>query len=106
LKPSSSIVRTALLLAASALALTGCETGRTTKLHGEYLMLNDVSARPTPHHEALQAIGIPPVPGSPTGAGSDGYQPLSDSAARQSPGAEEGKAAAPRTAWSNGFVRQ
>jgi hypothetical protein len=103
---SVSIVRTGLLFALSALAVTGCETGRTTKLHGAYLELSDVSTHPTPHYDAAQISGIPPVPGSPTGAGADGYQPLSDSDARKGPGAEEGKASAPRTGWSNGFVRQ
>jgi hypothetical protein len=82
----------ALMIAASGLLLaTGCETGRTNKVHAAWQMASDETTVGQPEMaNAAPATGQPPVPGSPTAAGPDGLQPQEDSAARQSPGAEEG----------------
>ncbi|HTV13419.1 MAG TPA: hypothetical protein VME68_01815 [Acidobacteriaceae bacterium] len=93
--------------AVASLALTGCETGRVNKLHAPADTISDVAT--TPHPDAQYAsvsTGNPPVPDSPTAAGPDGLQPLNDSAARKSPGAEEGKATPPREQAKDPFIRQ
>ena len=78
--------------------LAGCETGRVNKTHAHWERANDVST--TSYADWVQpnetvAMGIPPVPGSPTAAGANGLQPILDSQARVSPGAEEAMAARP-----------
>jgi hypothetical protein len=85
------------------LAIAGCETGRTNKVHAEWQKVSDVSTtgkpKPSPAIEMKAEVrhGQPPVPGSPTAAGEDGNQPLDDMDARPSPATERGEAAPPRT---------
>ena len=90
-----------------ALAVTGCETGRTDKAHAHWQMVADVNTttkpKPSPGSEDKQGAqataevkGQPPVPGSPTAAGEDGNQPADDKDARPSPATERGEAAPPR----------
>ena len=83
----------ALMIAASGLLLaTGCETGRTNKVHASWQMMSDETTVGQPEMaNAATATGQPPVPGSPTAAGPDGLQPQHDNEARQSPGADEGR---------------
>jgi hypothetical protein len=93
--------------AAASLPLTGCETGRVNKLHSPADTVSDVTTVPHPDAEyASISTGNPPVPGSPTAAGPDGLQPTNDSAARKSPGAEEGKETPPRRQIPDRFIRQ
>jgi hypothetical protein len=95
------------VLCAAALALTSCETTRANKLHSSADMISDVTTVPHPDQQfASIATGIPPVPGSPTAAGTDGLQPLNDSQARISPGAEEGKPTPPRQQEPDRFLHQ
>jgi hypothetical protein len=102
-----SVVQAGSLLALGILMMTGCETGRGTKLHARFLHLSDTTTVPSRSSEPVQvAVSNPLVPGSPTASGEDGRQPLNDSDARKAAGAEEGKAALPRTNLSNGFIRQ
>ncbi|HZY62437.1 MAG TPA: hypothetical protein VFE38_07920 [Edaphobacter sp.] len=85
--------RAMLIAAAAGLIFTaGCETGRTNKDHAAWQRANDLTTTGKPEMaKAAPATGQPPVPGSPTAAGEDGLQPLNDSEARPSPGAEEGR---------------
>lgn len=93
--------------AAASLALTGCETSRVNKLHSAADTVSDVTTVPHPDTQyASVSTGNPPVPGSPTAAGPDGLQPMNDSAARKSPGAEEGKPTPPRAQEKDPFIRQ
>jgi hypothetical protein len=95
------------LCAAASLALTGCETGRVNKLHSPADAVSDVTTVPHPDQQfASVSTGNPPVPGSPTAAGPDGLQPMNDSRARKSPGAEEGKETPPREQQKDPFIRQ
>jgi hypothetical protein len=92
----SSFLRVAFVAATGLLLITGCETGRTNKDHAPWQAVSDESTTGKPEMAtAAPAAGQPPVPGSPTAAGADGLQPLNDSEARQSPGAEEGRASPP-----------
>jgi hypothetical protein len=94
-------------LALGTLLLNGCETGRANKLHARADLVSDPTTIPNPNPQyASVDTGNPPVPGSPTAAGPDGMQPLNDSAARKSPGTEEGMAMAPRRQPVDAFVRQ
>lgn len=83
----------ALMIAATGLLLaTGCETGRTNKIHAAWQMTSDETTVGRPQMaNAAPATGQPPVPGSPTAAGPDGLQPQNDNEARRSVGAEEGR---------------
>lgn len=102
-----SVVWTGSLLALGILMMTGCETGRGTKLHARYLHLSDsTTIAPRSFDTVEVALRNPPVPGSPTASGEDGHQPLNDRDARKALGSEEGKASPPRTTVSNGFIRQ
>ena len=96
-----------LIAAATGFVATGCETGRTNKLHSPLLHLSDetTTGKPDPAYVA-NGEGIPPVPGSPTAAGADGKQPFDSSWARPSPGAEHGSAAPPAKQNKDPFVRQ
>jgi hypothetical protein len=99
--------RTLLLIPAALLLVTGCETGRTIKAHSSWLMLSDESTTGKPDlAKAAPATGQPPVPGSPTAAGADGLQPMNDSEARQSVGAEEGRPTPPWVQKKDPFERQ
>ncbi len=98
-----------LVLAAAVVATfaTGCETGRVNKSHSAVDHINDLTTTGHPDTSlAASAEGLPPVPGSPTAAGADGKQPWNDSEARQSPGVEEGHAAAPNHHHAEAFERQ
>jgi hypothetical protein len=100
---------TAYFLSAALICLiaTGCETTRVNKLHAPFEYTSDITTTPHPDPKfASIATGIPPVPGSPTGAGSDGTQPLNDSQARTSPGSEKGWPTAPREQPQSRFIRQ
>jgi hypothetical protein len=91
----------------TTLALTGCETTRGNKLHAPFEHVSDVTT--TPHQNpkfASIATGIPPVPGSPTAAGTDGLQPSNDGEARKDPGAEKGIPMYPREQSKDRFIRQ
>ncbi len=99
--------RTLLLAAAALLLVTGCETGRTNKVHSEWQAVSDETTTGKPElANAAPATGQPPVPGSPTAAGTDGLQPMDDSQARQSVGAEEGRPTPPREQKKDPFERQ
>jgi|SRR5271170_2198543 len=97
----------ALAVAAAGVFATGCETGRTNKLHSEALRINDVTTtgKQDPNY-AANGDGIPPVPGSPTAAGADGKQPYNSADARPSPGSELGDAAPPGEQKKDPFIRQ
>jgi hypothetical protein len=95
------------VLCAASMALTGCETTRVNKLHSAPDMVSDITTVPHPDPQfASVATGNPPVPGSPTAAGPDGLQPVNDSEARKSPGAEEGMETPPREQEPDRFLRQ
>jgi hypothetical protein len=98
-----------LVLATAVIAtLTiGCETGRGNKLHRELDHINDVTTTGQPDPNlAVNAEGQPPVPSSPTAAGTDGKQPFHDADARPSPGVEDGIATPPNRLSHDAFVRQ
>ena len=102
-----TIVRALLLTSTALLLITGCETTRTNKVHASWQMLSDESTTGKPDlSKAAPATGLPPVPGSPTAAGSDGLQPMNDNEARRSPGAEEGRPTPPWVAKKDPFERQ
>jgi hypothetical protein len=89
------------------LALTGCETGRSNKLHASFEAASDISTTPHPNAKfASVSTGIAPIPGSPTAAGPDGLQPFNDGEARKSPGSEKGIPMAPREQPKDKFIRQ
>lgn len=91
----------------AACTLNGCETGRINKLHSRFEASSDLTTVPHPQPEyASVSTGIPPVPGSPTGAGPDGLQPPNDNQARKSPGAEKGMPMWPRMQPKDKFIRQ
>jgi hypothetical protein len=99
--------RTLLLTGAALLLVTGCETGRTNKAHASWQLVSDDGTTGKPDlSKAAPATGQPPVPGSPTAAGPDGLQPLNDSEARQSVGAEEGRPTPPWVQKKDPFERQ
>jgi hypothetical protein len=99
--------RTLLLTGAALLLVTGCETGRTNKVHSSWQAVSDETTTSKPDlAKAAPATGEPPVPGSPTAAGPDGLQPMDDSQARQSAGAEEGRPTPPREQKKDPFERQ
>lgn len=98
-----------LVLATAVIAtlITGCETGRGNKRHFHADHISDVTT--TDKQDAnlpANPEGLPPVPGSPTAAGSDGKQPYNDADARPSPGVEGGMAAAPNHNHADAFQRQ
>lgn len=96
-----------LTAAVICLIATGCETTRVNKLHASFEYASDIATTPHPDPKfASIATGIPPVPGSPTGAGADGTQPVNDSQARISPGSERGWPTAPREQAPARFIRQ
>ncbi|MBT9329450.1 hypothetical protein [Paracidobacterium acidisoli] len=102
-----SVVLSGSLLALAVLVMTGCETGRTIKLHSPHLLISDVTTVPAPRQpNAQDSVRIPLVPGSPTASLESGIQPIQDRNARHSLGTEGGKSAVPHTNWSNGFIRQ
>lgn len=102
--PFSSIVA---FCALGLLVLGGCETGRTNKAHARAEATSDLTTTGKPQPgPAAQATGQPLVPGSPTAAGPDGKQPLNDSEARKSPGAEDVMASAPRRQPKDRFQHQ
>jgi hypothetical protein len=87
-----TLVRTTLIAAAGLFLITGCETGRTNKVHSQWQSVSDeTTTGKAEMANAAPATGQPPVPGSPTAAGPDGLQPMDDSQARNGPGAEEGR---------------
>ncbi len=89
------------------LVATGCETTRGNKEHSPLLLVSDLTT--TGHQDDAYPAnpeGQPPVPGSPTAAGSDGRQPYHDDEARSSPGVEGGMAAAPAQQPRDSFQRQ
>ena len=96
-----------LVAAAAGWVATGCETGRTNKLHSPALHVSDetTTGKPDPAYVA-NGEGIPPVPGSPTAAGANGKQPFDSGWARSSPGAEHGSAAPPAQQNKDRFIRQ
>ena len=103
---AATVVLSAGVLCA-ALAVCGCETGRVNKLHSGFESVADVSTAPHPEQQyASVKTGNPPVPGSPTAAGPDGRQPVNDSQARTSTGAEHGVPMAPRRQPKDPFIRQ
>lgn len=100
-------VTAGLLAGLGVLAVTGCETGRVTKLHSGFETASDLTTAPHPEKQyASVDTGNPPVPGSPTAAGPDGRQPVNDSGARVSPGSDEGIPMAPRRQPVDQFVSQ
>ena len=102
-----TFARAFLFTAAGLLLITGCETGRTNKVHAEWQEISDMNTTGKPDlSKAAPATGQPPVPGSPTAAGPDGLQPMDDSQARASVGAEEGKPTPPWTQKKDPFERQ
>lgn len=92
---------------AAGLFATGCETGRTSKAHSAFEMISDdtTTGKQDPSYVA-NAQGIPPVPGSPTGAGADGKQPYNSGWARSGPGSEYGMATPPAKQDKDRFIRQ
>ena len=101
-----SISRAVLVVASGLLFITGCETGRTNKDHATWQAVSDETTTGKPEMASAAVTGQPPVPGSPTAAGADGLQPLNDSEARQSPGAEEGRPTPPNRNVKDAFERQ
>lgn len=98
-----------LVLAAtlSGLFVTGCETGRTNKLHSPLLSVSDETTTGKQDPDLVgNPEGRPPVPGSPTAAGPDGKQPYDSAYARSGPGAEHGTATPPAEQEKDRFVRQ
>ena len=99
--------RTILSAALVCLVSTGCETTRVNKNHAHFEPVSDITTTPHPDPKyASVSTGIPPVPGSPTAAGPAGLQPLNDSEARNSPGAEKGVPTPPRQQAQDRFIRQ
>jgi hypothetical protein len=78
------------LFAGAGLLSSGCETGRTNKVHAEWQHLSDATTTSKPESTQKLEAGEnqPPVPGSPTAAGPDGNQPLNDSEALTRHGSE------------------
>lgn len=101
------VLASGLIGVAGILVLAGCETGRVNKLHSSFETVSDITtvAHPNPQYASI-ATEIPPVPGSPTAAGSDGMQPLNDSQARKDPGAEKGIPMWPRMQPRDSFLHQ
>lgn len=107
MRSAKSITSAALLAALCVFVFTGCETTRVNKLHSAFDSVSDITTTPHPDLKyASVSTGIPPVPGSPTGAGADGTQPWHDSQARKSPGSEKGKPTPPREQVRDSFIRQ
>lgn len=104
---SATAFLSAALFALCVFALAGCETGRSNKLHSPLDVVADITTTPHPDLKfASISTGIPPVPGSPTAASSDGTQPLKDYQARVDPGAEKGIPIFPREQPVDRFIRQ
>ena len=102
-----AVFASAALFAVSILALTGCETTRTNKLHSRFESASDVTTVPHPNPKfASVSTGIPPVPGSPTAASPDGLQPANDGQARSGPGSDEGIPMNPREQPKDKFLHQ
>jgi len=97
----------ALAGAVAGLLVSGCETGRTYKMHSETAHVSDITTtgKPDPRYVG-NPEGQPPVPGSPTAAGADGKQPFDSTYARSSAGAEHGSAAPPAEQVKDTFERQ
>lgn len=98
-----------LVLAAGAalLLMTGCETGRTSKLHRDITAVSDETTSGKQDTAFVgDPEGQPPVPGSPTAAGPNGKQPYDDLQARAGLGAEEGIAPPPARQSKDSFQRQ
>ncbi|HEX3472040.1 MAG TPA: hypothetical protein VHT28_12735 [Silvibacterium sp.] len=96
-----------LATAVSGLFVTGCETGRTNKLHSPLMSVSDETTTGKQDPDFVgNTEGQPPVPGSPTAAGPDGKQPYDSAYARSSPGAEHGMATPPDEQVKDRFVRQ
>jgi hypothetical protein len=95
------------LVVVAGLLGAGCETGRTSKGHSPALHISDetTTGKQDPNYVA-SGEGIPPVPGSPTAAGSDGKQPYDSGWARSGPGAEYGSAPPPAEQIKDHFIRQ
>lgn len=93
--------------AVAGLLVSGCETGRTYKLHTDAAHVSDetTTSKPDPNYVG-NGEGQPPVPGSPTAAGVDGKQPFDSAYARPSPGAEHGIATPPSEQAKDSFERQ
>lgn len=107
MRSAKALLTAGVVCALASLTLTGCETGRSNKLHSKYDTVSDVTTVPHPDPQyASIATGIPPVPGSPTAAGPDGLQPINDNQARTSPGTEKGFPSAPRQQPPYKFIRQ
>lgn len=107
MKSARALVSAGLLCGLAVFTLSGCETGRVNKLHAPFEHASDVTTVPHQNPKfSTVSDGIPPVPGSPTAAGSNGMQPSNDSEARKSPGAEHGKATPPREQEPDKFIRQ
>lgn len=107
MRSATAFLSAGLVGALALLPLSGCETGRTNKLHSHFESTSDVATVPHPQSQfASVKTGIPPVPGSPTAAGPDGRQPRNDSEARKSPGTEKGTPTAPRQQPKARFIRQ
>ena len=86
----------ALAAAVTATLVTGCETGRYNKQHPHFNHVSDVTTTGHPNPAlAADAEGQPPVPDSPTAAGTNGKQPFNDNEARATTGVEDGRAASP-----------
>ncbi len=97
----------ALAAAVVATLTTGCETGRGNKRHFYADHMSDVTTTGKQDTAFVaNPEGLPPVPGSPTAAGTDGKQPYNDAEARSGPGVEGGIAAAPNEHHEDAFQRQ
>lgn len=104
---SAAWLTSATLVLLGVFVLTGCETTRVNKRHAAFESVSDVTVTPHPDpYYASISTGLPPVPGSPTGAGADGMQPVNDSEARHSPGSEKGAPTPPREQARDRFIRQ
>jgi len=102
-----TFARTMVFATAALVLVTGCETGHVNKVHSPWQSVSDGNTTGKPDlAKAAPATGQPPVPGSPTAAGPDGLQPMNDSEARQSVGAEEGLPAPPWVQKKDPFERQ
>ena len=95
------------LFCVAACALSGCETGRVNKVHAPFESASDVTTVPHPQQQYASVVTeFPPVPGSPTAAGTDGRQPFNDNEANVDPASEKGIPMAPRAQPKDRFLRQ
>lgn len=87
--------------------VSGCETTRTKKVHSSMTATSDITTTGKQDASLVgNGEGQPPVPGSPTAAGTDGKQPYDDAMARSGPGAEHGSSTAPSVQPKDSFQRQ